>query len=167
MPGEPGVTVVTTLVCSFYFACEAAGAFRAPGIPCALRSLRASIIPLSSGKTCREAAIPWALSHDSQGAFDCVRNQKWKCLDQESRCRNPDALPPGFEPIETVGRIPQAVGTAYKERLTLPFSYRHRRSLLPQFQREAGASRAWRTYCVPSARVCCYGHKATQKGLDA
>jgi hypothetical protein len=36
MPGEPGVTVVTTLVCSFYFACEAAGAIRAPGIPCAL-----------------------------------------------------------------------------------------------------------------------------------
>jgi hypothetical protein len=26
MPGEPGVTVVTMLVCSFYFACEAAGA---------------------------------------------------------------------------------------------------------------------------------------------
>jgi hypothetical protein len=26
MPGDPGVTVVTTLVCSFYFACEAAGA---------------------------------------------------------------------------------------------------------------------------------------------
>jgi hypothetical protein len=26
MPGETGVTVVTMLVCSFYFACEAAGA---------------------------------------------------------------------------------------------------------------------------------------------
>jgi hypothetical protein len=26
MPGETGVAVVTTLVCSFYFACEAAGA---------------------------------------------------------------------------------------------------------------------------------------------
>jgi hypothetical protein len=26
MPGVSGVTVVTTLVCSFYFACEAAGA---------------------------------------------------------------------------------------------------------------------------------------------
>jgi len=26
MPGETGVTVVTTLVCLFYFACEAAGA---------------------------------------------------------------------------------------------------------------------------------------------
>jgi hypothetical protein len=26
MPGEAGVTVVTTLVCLFYFACEAAGA---------------------------------------------------------------------------------------------------------------------------------------------
>src|SRR5450755_2330350 len=26
MPGDSGVTVVTTLVCSFYFACEAAGA---------------------------------------------------------------------------------------------------------------------------------------------
>src|SRR5579863_6175967 len=29
MPGVSGVTVVTTLVCSFYFACEAAGASRA------------------------------------------------------------------------------------------------------------------------------------------
>jgi len=29
MPGETGVTVVTTLVCSFCFACEAAGASRA------------------------------------------------------------------------------------------------------------------------------------------
>jgi hypothetical protein len=26
MPGDSGVTVVTTLVCLFYFACEAAGA---------------------------------------------------------------------------------------------------------------------------------------------
>jgi len=34
MPGETGVTVVTTLVCSFYFACEAAGA------SCARHSLR-------------------------------------------------------------------------------------------------------------------------------
>jgi hypothetical protein len=25
----------------------------------------------------------------------------------------PDVLPPRFNPIETVGRIPQAVGTAY------------------------------------------------------
>jgi hypothetical protein len=69
MPGETGVTVVTTLVCSFCFACEAAGAIRAPGIPCALRSLRASIIPLSSGKTCREAAIPWASSRFLGRAF--------------------------------------------------------------------------------------------------
>src|SRR5882757_2184362 len=29
MPGEPGEPVVTMLVCSFYFACEAAGASRA------------------------------------------------------------------------------------------------------------------------------------------
>ena len=29
MPGDSGVTVVTMLVCSFYFACEAAGASRA------------------------------------------------------------------------------------------------------------------------------------------
>ena len=29
MPGVSGVTVVTMLVCSFYFACEAAGASRA------------------------------------------------------------------------------------------------------------------------------------------
>jgi len=29
MPGDSGVTVVTTLVCSFHFACEAAGASRA------------------------------------------------------------------------------------------------------------------------------------------
>ena len=36
MPGDGGVTVVTTLVCSFHSACEAAGASRAPGIPCAL-----------------------------------------------------------------------------------------------------------------------------------
>ncbi len=41
MPGETGVTVVTTLVCLFYFAREAA-AHRAPGIPCALCFLRAN-----------------------------------------------------------------------------------------------------------------------------
>jgi hypothetical protein len=35
MPDESGVTVVTTLVCCFIFAREAA-ARRAPGIPCAL-----------------------------------------------------------------------------------------------------------------------------------
>jgi len=38
MPGEPGVTVVTMLVCFFHLAREAAGAHRAPGIPCALIS---------------------------------------------------------------------------------------------------------------------------------
>jgi len=38
MPGETGVTVVTTLVCFLFFAREAAGANRAPGIPCALFS---------------------------------------------------------------------------------------------------------------------------------
>ena len=36
MPGATGVTVVTMLVCFFVFAREAAGAHRAPGIPCAL-----------------------------------------------------------------------------------------------------------------------------------
>jgi len=36
MPDCSGVTVVTTLVCFFVFAREAAGAIRAPGIPCAL-----------------------------------------------------------------------------------------------------------------------------------
>jgi hypothetical protein len=36
MPGDSGVTVVTTLVCSFYFACEAAGALRARHSPCPL-----------------------------------------------------------------------------------------------------------------------------------
>ena len=47
MPGEPGVTVVTMLVCFFYFACEAAGA----------SSARHSLRPLmfqarkSTGKT--------------------------------------------------------------------------------------------------------------------
>jgi hypothetical protein len=40
MPGVPGVTVVTMLVCSFYFACEAAGA------SCARHSLR----PLIGGQ---------------------------------------------------------------------------------------------------------------------
>jgi hypothetical protein len=39
MPGETGVTVVTTLVCSFYFACEAAGA----------SSARHSLRPLPGG----------------------------------------------------------------------------------------------------------------------
>jgi hypothetical protein len=34
MPGDTGVTVVTILVCSFYLACEAAGA------SCARHSLR-------------------------------------------------------------------------------------------------------------------------------
>jgi hypothetical protein len=33
MPGDSGVTVVTTLVCSFYFACEAAGAIGRPAFP--------------------------------------------------------------------------------------------------------------------------------------
>src|SRR5882724_9687139 len=40
MPGEPGEPVVTTLVCSFYFACEAAGASRA----------RHSLRPLIEGR---------------------------------------------------------------------------------------------------------------------
>jgi hypothetical protein len=35
-PGESGEPVVTTLVCFFQFAREAAGASRAPGFPCAL-----------------------------------------------------------------------------------------------------------------------------------
>src|SRR5437667_4087961 len=39
MPGETGVTVVTMLVCYFYFACEAAGA----------SSARHSLRPLISG----------------------------------------------------------------------------------------------------------------------
>src|SRR5439155_12076877 len=39
VPGETGVTVVTTLVCYFYFACEAAGA----------SSARHSLRPLISG----------------------------------------------------------------------------------------------------------------------
>src|SRR6202047_3448953 len=38
MPGVSGVTVVTMLVCSFYFACEAAGA------SCARHSLRPLIV---------------------------------------------------------------------------------------------------------------------------
>jgi hypothetical protein len=38
MPGDSGVTVVTMLVCFFIFAHKAAGAIRAPGIPCALCS---------------------------------------------------------------------------------------------------------------------------------
>src|ERR1700687_3811970 len=42
MPGETSVTVVTMLVCSFYFACEAAGA------SCARHSLRPLI---SEGRT--------------------------------------------------------------------------------------------------------------------
>jgi hypothetical protein len=37
MPGYSGVTVLTTLVRLLFFAREAAGANRAPGIPCALR----------------------------------------------------------------------------------------------------------------------------------
>src|SRR5213596_1097786 len=40
MPGETGVTVVTMLVCLFYFACEAAGA----------SSARHSLRPLISGR---------------------------------------------------------------------------------------------------------------------
>src|ERR1700722_16674024 len=40
MPGRSGVTVVTTLVCLFYFACEAAGA----------SSARYSLRPLSKGQ---------------------------------------------------------------------------------------------------------------------
>src|SRR5260370_570404 len=44
MPGETGVTVVTTLVCLFYFACEAAGA----------SSARHSLRPLIS-----EGATQW------------------------------------------------------------------------------------------------------------
>jgi hypothetical protein len=33
MPGETGVTVVTTLVCLFYFACEAIGCVERPAFP--------------------------------------------------------------------------------------------------------------------------------------
>jgi hypothetical protein len=33
MPGDPGVTVVTMLVCYFYFAREAAGALMRPAFP--------------------------------------------------------------------------------------------------------------------------------------
>jgi hypothetical protein len=44
MPGDAGVTVVTMLVCSFYFACEAAGA----------SSARHSLRPLPEGANYRE-----------------------------------------------------------------------------------------------------------------
>jgi hypothetical protein len=52
MPGETGVTVVTMLVCLFYFAREAA-AHRAPGIPCALFGEEGRTF---SGKTRAESA---------------------------------------------------------------------------------------------------------------
>jgi hypothetical protein len=43
MPGDAGVTVVTTLVCFDFIAREAAGAIGAPGIPCALCSSEGAI----------------------------------------------------------------------------------------------------------------------------
>src|SRR5258708_31230880 len=50
MPGRSGVTVVTMLVCLFYFACEAAGAL----------GTRHSLRPLISGRTvfCKTSGAP-------------------------------------------------------------------------------------------------------------
>src|SRR5467141_1559019 len=58
MPGETGVTVVTMLVCLFYFACEAAGASRARH---SLRPLisRGERLRHNSGISCREIADPY------------------------------------------------------------------------------------------------------------
>src|ERR1700732_1661035 len=49
MPGDSGVTVVTTLVCSFYFACETAGAIGRPAFPAPSfpRGLQSSGAPAS------------------------------------------------------------------------------------------------------------------------
>jgi len=58
MPGDTGVTVVTILVCSFYFACEAAGAHGAPGIPCALRSEEGRTIGVKLARRRGEVAEP-------------------------------------------------------------------------------------------------------------
>jgi hypothetical protein len=68
MPGETGVTVVTTLVCSLYFACEAAGALGAPGIPCALT--------LSGERLCKTRAL--------SAPRDCRCASEIRCLKIES-----------------------------------------------------------------------------------
>jgi hypothetical protein len=60
MPGATGVTVVTTLVCSFYFACEAAGASRA----------RHSLRPLFCGGPNAEAKLARNTRRDREAVFE-------------------------------------------------------------------------------------------------
>src|SRR5258708_39528378 len=62
MPGRSGVTVVTTLVCLFYFACEAAGAL----------SARHSLRPLNSedGKSMAKPR-----THRAARSRNCALNQ--------------------------------------------------------------------------------------------
>jgi hypothetical protein len=59
MPGVSGVTVVTTLVCSFYFACEAAGA----------ASARHSLRPLFSESGIFLANLGRIRPRDREAAF--------------------------------------------------------------------------------------------------
>jgi hypothetical protein len=56
MPGEPGVTVVTTLVC-FFILHARLRAHLAPGIPCALYFVRGEKFINNSGASRRGSAI--------------------------------------------------------------------------------------------------------------
>src|SRR5258707_9796067 len=79
MPGETGVTVVTMLVCLFYFACEAAGA----------SSARHSLRPLISlgewfckTRTHRAAGMRTLISNpSSSGASLAVHLHRWASLE--------------------------------------------------------------------------------------
>src|SRR5579863_4102490 len=84
MPGVSGVTVVTTLVCSFYFACEAAGASSAR------HSLRPRFLEGIS-------IIPRTQMASREGGHTprrhCLRQTQSVCARERKRRSNPTSLP--------------------------------------------------------------------------
>src|SRR6476660_35978 len=69
MPGETGVTVVTTLVCFFHLHARLR-VHRAPGIPCALCSQRGETVCKTRAKSRREMAESYR--EDERAKFSAV-----------------------------------------------------------------------------------------------
>src|SRR5579863_6691049 len=108
MPGVSGVTVVTTLVCSFYFACEAAGAARARHSPC----------PLFRGTM---------LVHDSDD-IHVARGRALVCL----RCLTTESRLPVASPASPRGYAGQPTLLRYdRSRMAYQPKLRKQRRLVP------------------------------------
>src|SRR5579859_8127476 len=81
MPGETGVTVVTTLVCLFYFACEAAGAL----------SARHSLRPLIQRAEGSNANLARMMRRECEAVSPrhCLRQTQSVCAREHLRRSNP------------------------------------------------------------------------------